>query len=91
MANLVPPLLRSLADFLCRLGQRSGRRSDRISGVILHDPNAEKPKDLDNPFYAAASQERVGDLIARSVTPDRLKAAINKVGNSAVEQELGGR
>jgi hypothetical protein len=47
---------------------RAGRRSDRVPGVILHDPEAEKPKDFDNPFYTAASQERIGDLIARSVT-----------------------
>jgi hypothetical protein len=69
MANLVLPLLRSaLRIFSAVFVQRKRRRSDRVPGVILHDPNADKPKDFDNPFYTAASQERIGDLIARSVT-----------------------
>jgi len=32
---------------------------------VLHDPEAEKPKDLDNPFVDAEAQERIGDLISR--------------------------
>jgi hypothetical protein len=69
MANLVRPLLRSALRIFCAVFVgRAGRRSDRVPGVILHDPEAEKPKDFDNPFYTAASQERIGDLIARSVT-----------------------
>ena len=69
MANLVRPLLRSALRILSAVFvKRKRRRSDRVPGVVLHDPNAEKPKDFDNPFYTAASQERIGDLIARSVT-----------------------
>ena len=69
MANLVRPLLRSALRFFSGVFvKRAGPRSDRIRGVILHDPDAHKPKDFDNPFYTAASQERVGDQIARSAT-----------------------
>jgi hypothetical protein len=42
------------------------RSADRIQGVLLHDPEAHKPRNLDNPFQDARAQERVGDLIARS-------------------------
>jgi hypothetical protein len=69
MANLVRPFLRSASRLLSIVfTKRAGPSPDRIKGVILHDPDAEKPKDFDNPFYTAASQERIGDLIARSVT-----------------------
>jgi hypothetical protein len=57
MANLVRPLLRSALRILSGLFIRSPP-SDRIPGVILHDSEGEKPKDFDNPFYTAASQER---------------------------------
>ena len=67
MANLARPLLRSASQiFSAIFTKRVGTRSDRIRAVILHDPDAQKPKDLDNPFYTAAAQDRVGDLIARS-------------------------
>jgi hypothetical protein len=42
------------------------KRSGRIRGVLLHDPAADRPKNLDNPFHDAGAQERIGDLIARS-------------------------
>jgi hypothetical protein len=70
MANLVRPFMRSALRVLSVVFARRARPpSGRIQGVILHDPDAEKPKDLDNPFYTATSQERVGDLIARSTVP----------------------
>lgn len=71
MANLVRPFLRSALQVVSAVfGRRARAPSDRIQGVILHDPDAQKPKDLDNPFYDAGSQERIGKLIARS-TLDR--------------------
>jgi hypothetical protein len=67
MANLVRPFVRSALRLLSAAFARRARLpSDRIQGVVLHDPDAQKPKDLDNPFYTAGSQERVGNLIARS-------------------------
>jgi hypothetical protein len=42
------------------------KRSGRIQGVLLHDPGAGRPKNLDNPFHDARAQERVGDFIARA-------------------------
>jgi hypothetical protein len=51
------------------LGREPDGADGRIHGVILHDPDAQKPKDLDNPFYDAGSQERIGALIAQSTLP----------------------
>jgi hypothetical protein len=45
---------------------RNLRTSRGLHGVVLHDPEAQKPKDLDNPFVDAEAQERVGDLISRA-------------------------
>jgi hypothetical protein len=36
------------------------------SGVIIHDPEASKPKDLDDPFIDPKVQERIGKMIASS-------------------------
>lgn len=34
------------------------------SGELLHDPAASRPHDLDDPFFDAAVQRRVADVIA---------------------------
>jgi hypothetical protein len=48
------------------------KRPARVRGVVLHDPAAGRPQNLDNPFQDARAQERVGDLIARATrTPER--------------------
>ena len=48
------------------------RRPARIPGVLVHDPAADRPKNLDDPFHDARAQERVGDVIARATrTPEK--------------------
>jgi len=54
--------LRAWTAFIGAIFKRPGG----IRGVFLHDPAADRPKNLDNPFHDAGAQERVGDLIARS-------------------------
>jgi hypothetical protein len=44
----------------------SFKRRHSIQQCVLHDPEAQKPKDLDDPFREVASQGRVGDLIGRT-------------------------
>ena len=44
------------------------RHTDPFPGVVLHDPQADQPKDLDDPFQNADTQKRMGELIARSTT-----------------------
>ena len=43
---------------------------DRVQGVIVHDPDAQKAKDLDDPFLDAKAQERVAELIAQAARKD---------------------
>jgi hypothetical protein len=55
-----------------RLADRlRGSRPDKVpsmprSGVLLHDPAASRPRDLDNPYLDAKVQERVAKVIAVS-------------------------
>jgi hypothetical protein len=44
--------------------------TDRIPGVIVHDPDAQKAKNLDDPFLDAKAQDRVADLIAQAARTD---------------------
>jgi hypothetical protein len=38
----------------------------RFRGVFLHDPEAGKPKNPDDPFHDNKVQERVAEVIARA-------------------------
>jgi hypothetical protein len=47
------------------------RRPDgSLRGVFLHDPQADKPKDLDDPFHDNRVQARVAEAIARATRSD---------------------
>jgi hypothetical protein len=75
MVNLARSFLESAARVVSGfLGGKTDRSADRIQGVVLHDPDAEKPKDLDNPFYDAGTQERVGAVIAQSTLSTERKS-----------------
>lgn len=59
--------LLSRAWRFCRGGARRDRVSpNREAEVILHDPLAAMPRNLDDPFHDPAVQEKVGKLIADS-------------------------
>ncbi len=45
-------------------GGRAG--PDATSRVIVHDPDADKPKNLDDPFQDPKVQERVAKLISQA-------------------------
>jgi hypothetical protein len=65
MANPARSLLCSAHNaWLTLIGRNRG--SHRNKEVFLHDPEAEKPKNLDDPFHDAATQERVAKVIARA-------------------------
>ncbi len=36
-----------------------------VHAVLIHDPGAKRPHDLDDPFFDCAVQIRVADVIAR--------------------------
>ena len=65
MAKQARSIFNSALSFWSSLVGRNRRTPQRLHGVVLHDPEAEKPKDLDNPFVDAEAQERIGDLISR--------------------------
>ena len=63
----------NLFHWLARIADRTWRRdanksaSMPKSGELLHDPAASRPHDLDDPFFDAAVQRRVADVIAGAV------------------------
>jgi len=34
--------------------------------LVIHDPDAEQPHDLDDPFFDRTIQQRIGETIAKS-------------------------
>lgn len=60
-------LLRAmLSDAWSAATVRRVRAAVRRAGVIVHDPQAQDPKNLDDPFIDPEVQERIGELIART-------------------------
>ena len=56
-----------------RRGQRARPVARRDSPVIVHDPDADKPKNLDDPFQDPKVQERVAKLISQAAAAPRMK------------------
>jgi hypothetical protein len=76
MINAARSAFESALRVLSGLLSSNRHESDsRIHGVIVHDPDAQKPKDLDNPFYEAGTQERIGAFIARAIVPADRKSS----------------
>jgi hypothetical protein len=70
MAGLVRLLARAFEEMRNAIFRGAPLRGPE---VIVYDPSAQKPKDLDDPFIDPKSQERVGKLIAghsRAKAPD---------------------
>jgi hypothetical protein len=53
----------SIRDFWRSIAGREPAR-EKPPQVILHDPGAERPHDLDDPFVDPKVQSRIGDVIA---------------------------
>jgi hypothetical protein len=43
------------------------KRSPAATKVIIHDPSASRPHDLDDPFFDPKIQSRFAEMIARAV------------------------
>jgi len=66
MANLAGTFFGPAARLWSALKKANrGASAGRVQGVVLHDPDAHKPKNLDDPFHDPAAQERIGDLRRR--------------------------
>lgn len=44
----------------------TGQNEPAEPPVIVHDPAAQRPHDLDDPFFDATVQTRMGDIIAHA-------------------------
>jgi len=61
-------LVQRVRDFWCAMtGQRSARQAP-LPEVIVHDPGAERPHDLDDPFLDPKVQSRIAGVIADNAT-----------------------
>ena len=57
-------LVQRVRNFWCAMtGQRSARQAP-LPEVIVHDPDAERPHDLDDPFLDPKVQSRIAGVIA---------------------------
>jgi len=65
--------IQSLSQAMRRLwtGKSGKRPSSDMPGVIVHDPKAAGPHDLDDPFFDRAVQERMADVIAGTHQSDK--------------------
>jgi hypothetical protein len=60
-------LLRAmLSDAWSAATVRRVRAHVRRAGVVVHDPQAQDPKNLDDPFIDPEVQKRIGKFIARA-------------------------
>jgi hypothetical protein len=68
MTRQVRSLLRSALKMCSALlgGERS-KPGAGIPEVFIHDPKAQGPQNLDDPFLDTEAQSRVGETIARAV------------------------
>lgn len=55
-----------LRDLWAKLIGPSDPKAAAVQPVIVHDPEAEKAHDLDDPFFDRAVQSRVADVIAHA-------------------------
>ena len=67
MASLAQ-MVRSL--WLAVTGQRAARQPTSPQ-VIVHDPGAERPHDLDDPFFDPKVQSRMADVIATNAAKEK--------------------
>ena len=76
MRNPFPSESRIARQFWATLIARLTSRP--LPKVLLHDPAASRPHDLDDPFFDPNVQRRIADFI------------VGAVGKSASEREVGG-
>lgn len=48
-------------------GQKHSACEPAVPAVVLHDPAAQRPHDLDDPFFDPKVQVRIADVIASAV------------------------
>jgi hypothetical protein len=66
--------MQTILGFLARVGGRAWtllglKRRPIVSTVIVHNPDADGPHDLDDPFFSEEVQKRMAGVIARNARP----------------------
>jgi hypothetical protein len=61
------PISTMLQSFLSALTGRKHSGETAAPGVVLHDPAAARPHDLDDPYLDEHVQKRFGGAISRSM------------------------
>ena len=59
-----PKFAKKARDFWSAMTRRQSEPAK--PPVVIHDPAAQRPHDLDDPFFDPAVQTRVGDVIANA-------------------------
>jgi hypothetical protein len=67
----MPTMLQTIRRFWFAVTGTPAERAAAADPAVLHDPAAERPHDLDDPYFDPKVQRRVGDVIAKSVEDKR--------------------
>ena len=66
------PIRTMLQGFLSAMtGQKHSSDVAAVPEVVLHDPAAQRPHDLDDPFFDQTVQKRFADVISHAVSDKR--------------------
>jgi hypothetical protein len=60
----VTSLSQTIRQFWCAIIGQDPTRASTLPKVIVHDPSAERPHDLDDPFFDPKVQSRMASVIA---------------------------
>lgn len=66
MTSRTRTLSEAVRRYWFKITGQKGFHQNRAAGVFLHDPGAQRPQDLDDPFYDPKVQARVGDAISNA-------------------------
>lgn len=66
MTSRTRTLLQAVRRYWFKFTGQKHSHQNHAAGVFLHDPGAQRPHDLDDPFYDPKVQARVGDAISRA-------------------------
>jgi hypothetical protein len=66
MTSRIRTLLQAVRSYWFKVTGQKDVYQKHAVGVFLHDPGAQRPRDLDDPFYDPKVQARVGDAISNA-------------------------
>jgi hypothetical protein len=67
MPSPMRTMLQNIRDFFSAVTGQENSPGETAPDVVLHDPAAQGPHDLDDPYFDETVQKRFADVIASSV------------------------